>query len=98
MTDDPQDAAYEKGRRMLPPELRDSWAIVPRYTLYQLFFVGSLFGAGIAFLIATVLPNQESMKWLGCLSVVALFVQGYLVNRYKGDKAAQEFLDKTPPE
>ena len=32
---------------LLPEELRDKWAVLPRVELYQMFCAGSLIGAGV---------------------------------------------------
>lgn len=90
------DSVYDKGRRLLPPELRDKWAVVPRGGLYQLFFVGALFGAGMAFYTATKI-DAETSKWLGILAIVAVSIQAYLISRFREPKVMQEFLDKIPP-
>ena len=96
--EDVADAATHKARRLLPPSLRDKWVVVPRYGLYQLLVVGALFGAAAALGIVRYLAEPKTPVWPIVACVVAVFVQAYLLDRYKGDRMAQEFLDKTSSE
>lgn len=50
-------------QRLLPPDLRSQWAVVPRDVLYQALLVGGLLGAGIALSIVGFVLDVRAL-WL----------------------------------
>jgi hypothetical protein len=48
-------------QQLLPEDLRDDWAVVPRDLLYQVVLVGTLLGAGAALSIAGLVTGSKPM-------------------------------------
>jgi len=49
-------------QRLLPPELRRTWTVVPRDALYQLLLVGLLFGAGLALTVVGIVLGSVALQ------------------------------------
>ena len=56
---------------LLPEELRATWAVVPRDSLYQLFLVACLLGAGTSLSIVGFIRNDR-LLWYGLPVALAL--------------------------
>jgi hypothetical protein len=50
-------------QELLPPDLRRTWAVVPRDTLNQVCLVGAIMGAGTALWIATLIAGSGPMYY-----------------------------------
>lgn len=94
-------------QELLPEELRGKWAAVPRDTLYQLFLVGTILGAGTALSIAGLIVGSNPMKFGIPVALAVAQLQNRLfpwerravseLRRYlsRGDTAAIDGGDRT---
>lgn len=58
-------------QHLLPAAIREKWAVVPRFFLYQLFAVGVLLGAGVALSIFGFVTGNNR-RWLAFLIALVL--------------------------
>lgn len=82
---DPQD--------LLPNGLREKWAVVPPFELYQLFVAGFLLGAGVA---ASVLGATLGPKylWYGFpIALVLCYLQAKIFRRF-ADRLLRELSER----
>jgi hypothetical protein len=71
---DPQD--------LLPSDIRDRWAVVPRFELYQLFVAGFLFGAGAAASILGFTVGPTYLSYGFPVALVLCFLQASILGRF----------------
>lgn len=64
-------------QELLPPELRRTWAAVPRDTLYQVCLVGVLLGAGTAISVAGLIVGSAPMYYGFPVAVVLAKLQNW---------------------
>jgi hypothetical protein len=64
-------------QELLPPDLRQTWAAVPRDTLYQLCLVGAILGAGTALSVAGLIVGSHPMYYGFPVAVVLAKLQNW---------------------
>jgi hypothetical protein len=74
---------------LLPEAIRDKWAVVPRFELYQLSIMMALIGAGAALSIVGVVQGPSLLK---PAFFVALLI-GYVQNRIFSRRADRMLVD-----
>ncbi|MEQ8844176.1 MAG: hypothetical protein RIB58_04910 [Phycisphaerales bacterium] len=64
-------------QELLPPDLRRTWAAVPRATLYQVCLVGAILGAGTALSVAGLIVGSNPMYYGFPVAVVLAKLQNW---------------------
>ncbi len=70
-------------QRLLPATMRTKWAVVPRFFLYQLFFVGGLCGAGFALSIIGWATGNRSLPLAFPVALAVSWLQNRLLSRHE---------------
>ena len=68
-------------QRLLPAAMRTGWAVVPRFFLYQLAFVGSLLGGGLALSIVGWATGDRWLPMAFPIALAARWLQNRLLAR-----------------
>ncbi|MDF1798226.1 MAG: hypothetical protein P1V81_03550 [Planctomycetota bacterium] len=72
MSDEHVDENLDALRALLPPSLREGWAVVPKRLFTKLYVVGAVHGAGAALLIVGLWLGIPQLLWVYPISFVLL--------------------------
>jgi hypothetical protein len=79
-----RETAEDDFQHLLPGHMRPRWAVVPRFFLYQLFFVGGLLGAGVALtVIGFAYDAHRWMRWGWAVALLVAWLQNVLLSRHE---------------
>jgi hypothetical protein len=76
-------------QRLMAVEFRSDWAVVPPLSLYWLFVVGVLLGAGGAVSLIGFALGNSVMSWGWPASLVLALVGGKVMARYERSRLAR---------
>ena len=66
---------------LLPEELRAKWAVGPKTSLYQIFLVGAVLGAGLALSIVGIAQGPEFLKGSFPIALALCYLQNKVYSR-----------------
>lgn len=71
-------------QELLPEPMQDRWAVVPRATLYQLFMVGALIGAGVAMSVVGFTSGPGWLRYAFPISLILAQLMNWLIPWERG--------------
>jgi len=103
MSEDHVDDSMDQLVALLPPSLREDWAVVPKRLFTKLYLAGAVHGAGAALLVVGLSLDIRPLVWVYPISFVALMLLTKYLPWWREDRelaelerASEELTDRDP--